>query len=327
MITPDLQAAVSQFLAYFLQPLRLQSGGGPLSPSELAQHVQHLGPELEITIGEYRPYLGLVPLCGGVTVPATHALQVSRTPVTVEAGGADGIIVSHDEPDNGLPPHRYVLRWMTERGDIRVDGEQTLRRVLADLRPPSTWSGGAPDDSAPDEPGDPDASAADAGPSYGDRLAEAIAALPDRRTYPRRLDDVASVPGGTDLSLEEYRQILARFFTYDDNGDYYAKWPIDEEGEFPEDATDQYRFINVNTAQLSGDDIFVVGNVPSDFGLPGHETRRAGEFREFIARIDASGGDPDALGFDVVNSAAKTLHAGNAPARDVFDFCFFTVTS
>lgn len=327
MITPDLQAAVSQFLAYFLQPLRLQSGGGPLTPAELAQHVQRLGAELEITLGVYRPFLGLVPLCGGVTVPATHALHVSRTLVTVAPGGADGIVVSHEEPANPPPPHRYALRWMNERGDIRVDGAATLARVLADLRPPATWSGGAPAGDGPQGPASGTTPPTGDAPSYGGQVAAAIAALPDRTAYPRRLDDVQSVPAGVDLSLAEYKQVLARFFTYDEEGSYYTKWWTDEEQGFPEDATDQYRVLNVETAQLAGDGIFVVGNVPSDFGLPGQENRRAGEFREFIARIDAPTGDAGALAFDVVNSAAKTIQEGDAPARDLFDFCFFTVVS
>ncbi len=338
MITPGIQAAVPQFLAYFLQPLRLQSGGGPLSPAELTKYVTQLGAELEVTVGEYRPHAGQVPTCAGVTFPATHSLHVSRAPVVVQPGGADGITVSHTESANKPYPYKYFLRWLVERANPLVDGQETLRRVLQDLRPPSTWTPGAgpgtgtttpgpaaPGGGTPPVPGaDGTTPPPDAGPaSYGSRVADAIAAM--KRGFPIRVADVTSVPPGVEMTLDEFKLVLGRFFTYDEAGEYYAKWWVPGEGAFPEETTEGYREKNIETPKIEGDNVFVIGNVPSNFGLPGAENRAAGEFREFITRIDASSGDASKLTFDVISSAAKAIEVGGTPARDLFDFCFFTI--
>lgn len=331
MITPGIQAAVPQFLAYFLQPLRLQSGGGPLSPAELTKYVTQLGAELEVTVGEYRPHMGLVATCAGVTFPATQSLHVSRTPVAVQPGGADGITVSHTESPNKPFPYTYFLRWLVERADILVDGVETLRRVLQDLRPPSTWTPGAgPGAGGPAAGGTAPVPGAAAPPpdgepaSYGSRVADAVAAM--KHDFPIRLSDVTSVPPGIDMTLDEFKQVLQRFFTFDEDGEYYAKWWSAGEGAFPDETTESYRIRNIETPTIEGDNVFVVGNVPSNFGLPGDESRVAGEFREFITRIDASSGDAGTLSFDIINSAVKTIDVAGTPARDLFDFCFFTIT-
>lgn len=334
MITPGIQAAVPQFLAYFLQPLRLQSGGGPLSPAELTKYVTQLGAELELTVGEYRPHTGIVAVCAGVTFPAAQSLHVSRALMTVQPGGADGIVVSHTESPNQPFPYKYFLRWMVERGDVLVDGAETLRRVLQDLRPPSTWTSTGPAAPVPAPPaggGTPPVPGSDSGggttppvepASYGSRIADAIVAM--KHDFPIRLSDVTSVPPGVDMSVDEFKQVLQRFFTYDLAGDYYAKWWSAAEGAFPDETTENYRQMNIETPVIEGENVFVVGNVPSNFGLPGNELRTAGEFREFITRIDA-GSDAAHLSFDILNSAVKTIEVAGTPARDLFDFCFFTI--
>jgi len=317
VITPTLQTAVTQFLSYFLQPLRKTSGGGPLTPAELAHFVGQLGEELEITIGEYRPYLGAVPECAGQSFPAEFALNVSRTPASITREGSSGISVAHEPSPKRPFPHKYVIRWLVERADIRVDGRETLGRVLRDLRPPSTWSPAGPSASQPSPPGS----------GYGEKVADAVAAIEDRALFPRRLSEVESVPSGLDATIEEFRQILGRFFTFSTEGDYYAKWWTDGEGQFPEETTEQYRRRNIETPDLQGDDLHVIGNVPSNFGFPDNPNHKAGEFREFVARLDTSSGDPSRLGIVLINSATKTVEIGGSPARDLFDFCFFTIQS
>jgi hypothetical protein len=86
------------------------------------------------------------------------------------------------------------------------------------------------------------------------------------------------------------------------------------------------RFATDVDARAAGRQRFVVGNIPSNFGLPSQENRLAGEFREFVARIvPPPTGDASKLAFEVVNSAVKTIEVGGTPARDLFDFCFFTL--
>lgn len=315
MITPTLQSAATQFLSYFLQPLRLQSGGGPLSPEELAQNVTNLGDALEITIGEYKPFAGSVPECSGITVPVNDAIFVNHGLVEVTPGGPDGITLTHQARESLPYANKYAMCWLVERADIKIDGRDTIARILADLRDPVTTSGPAP--VAPPGPEQPSTRAG--------VIADAIVAIEDRANYPTVVSEVSEVPAGIDLTLPLYQELLRDFFTYDSNNDYYAKWSGATEGAFPAEATDEYKRLNVQSTGIVSDNVLVLGHVPSDFGLPGHADRDAREFREFIVEIMPRDGSGE-LGFDVINSAVKVVSIDGAPVRDYFDFCFFTVS-
>jgi hypothetical protein len=285
-----------------------------LSPEELAQQVTNLGAELEITIGEYRPYAGAVPECAGITVPVNDALFVEYGLVEVATGGADGITLNHETRQSLPVANKYAMCWLVERADIRLDGRDTIARVLADLRDPANTSGS--DDVAPAGPEQPSARAT--------AIAEAIVAIEDRATYPAQVSEITAVPAGIDLTLPLYQELLRDFFTFDGEGDYYAKWPGIAEGAFPAEAADQYKRLNVQSAGIVSDNVLVLGHVPSDFGLPGHAGRNASEYREFIVEIMPRDGSGE-LGFNVVNSAVKVVTIDGAAPRDHFDFCFFTV--
>lgn len=317
MITPDLQTAASQFLAYFLQPLRRASGGGPLQPAELLQVVNQLGTDLEITLGEYAPFVGAGSYCGGISVPATDALFIHNDTVTVSPGGPDGITLQHQAPNQSHYARKYVLSWLVERADIRFDDQATIARVLRDMDHRSGTGTAAAG-------GTGGGSQAAVRPS--DRIAEALTGMSDRDTYPDRIEDIDSVPAGVGMELGLYREMLRDYFTFDEHNRYYPKWWSSPVGAFPLDTTELYRRLNVQTPFLSGEHVFVLGHVPGDFGLPDHADRQAGEFREFIVAIHPGpAGQPDQLNFDVVNSAVKSVAVNGAPARDYFDFCFFTL--
>jgi len=324
-MTPDLQSAVVEFLSLFLRPLRGQSGGGPLAPDELLRHAERLGSELEITVGEYRPYGGTVPMCSGVTVPADRAIHLSPALVSLEAGDGGRVEVRHEHPSMSMMPRTYVVRWLVERADLLYDDEATLRRVLRDLRPPATWRAEGEADDAAEDAGDSAAgneNETEDAPTLGDRVASAVAALEAREELPLSLDEIEAVPDGLDLTLEDYRAILARFFTFDESGDYYPKWFFSG-ATFPEDTTEGYRRRNVESPALQPGFVHVLGNVPAGFAS-GEGEAVPGRFREFVVRIvPAEEGGP--LGFDVINSAVRTIAVDGAPARDIFDFCFFTV--
>lgn len=307
---------------------------------ELHEEVQG---DLEITVGRHRPYGGSTQMVAGMPFLPQYAVHVEPKLVFFNGSGRqlrffqEMPLPSRSEEENAqhsiaprIKPYEYSLMRVVERVDPRIDDLQKMKALLADMRPPSTWGTDADPTAAPQS-------------GMGDAWADAVIAQrqadtelpPEGQPRPPNFETPlgeleAPLPHMPAVSLEEYRLIMKRFFTYYDNpdGDYYPKAVqtfMGENGEpvqFPDGTTHEYRRLNVREVQLEPGTYCLV-QVPDGWGSPNRTDRQVGRFREIVFEIrPASEGG---FTLHVVHWAARTVRWGDAPARDSWDFCFFNV--
>lgn len=243
-----------------------------------------------VHVGEYVRSSGApVTTPGGQSVTPVYTLRVSpQVPMTSDGRPTlDGVAIGAAAPT-------VSLLWLRHLADALVDSEVEIRRVMADLDTfehlfdaPAPAAAGA---SAAPGPGTGAAAATSAG-RRADQWAHAIATLPaaQRATLRGPLTALTSVPAGLATvapDLGTLRQTLHHFFTYRDDGTYYAKWagaPGDMASS-PQLHAD-YRQLNALEVKLNRDAIYLYAVVPEQL-LTGAGDTTTGIFREVVIRFD-----------------------------------------
>ncbi len=216
-------------------------------------------------------------------------------------------------------PFEYSLLRVVERVDPLHDSQADMERILADLRPPSTWN---------TEPA-PGTSSQPSGMAQTWAAAVMQQREGDADAFRNPLSLLEAVPEHMPTrDLGEYRQIMLRYFTYttDGVGHYYPKVNQGVPGQgglptrFPEGTTEQYRRLNVEEIELDPGK-YCLALVPD--GWAEGVDRQVGRFREIVFEIRPvqDGG----FTLHPVHWAARTVRWGDAPARDSYVFCFFIV--
>ena len=332
----QLQPAMRAFFEAFL--------GHDERPT-LQELYEEVGADLEITVGRHRPYGGSTQMVAGMPFLPHYAVHVEPKLVFFTGSGRhlrffqEMPLPSRSE-EEGAPqsiaprvkPYEYSLMRVVERVDPRIDDLQKMKQLLADMRPPATWGTDAdPSAAPPSGMGDVWADAVMAQRQADADAPEPAPGQPPQPSFETPLGQLQGpLPEMPDVSLEDYRLIMKRFFTYYDNadGDYYPKATQSIVGangepvEFPEGTTAEYRRLNVREVQLEPGTYCLV-QVPDGWGSPTRTDRQVGRFREIVFEIRP--GSEGGFTLHVVHWAARTVRWGDAPARDSWDFCFFNV--
>ena len=237
---------------------------------------QQVGPELEITVGRYRPYQGQsVDIHGHLYLPraAIHverdmvhfsgsgrlvrfyqAADVATAPPAASPGAGGALPTGGPAGTNGppvaattsLPPYQYTLVRVVELVDPLVDDVATMTRLLSGLTAVPPGPGG---NAAPPQPG------------RARQWAEAIAAQRERdpQVLAGPLEALSTPPAGSPaVDIAEYKEVMYRMCTYvrDGSGTYYPKnLPPSDGGmpkAFPEGTTDEYRAFNAREVAVFG---------------------------------------------------------------------------
>ncbi len=175
---------------------------------------------------------------------------------------------------SGESARTYVLVWAVERFDIATDSQQTIKRILADFRSPTT-SGGS--------------EAGGLATSLADSWAEALVSDEVRTALAKNLDEVSAVPAGLPTeNLEDLKSFLLHFGTYKADGSYYQKGSV-AEGAFPAGVSPAYFATdtgNLAEVRLQRDHFYCYALVSERLWNP---QARGTAARQLVYRIDDLG--------------------------------------
>ena len=170
-------------------------------------------------------------------------------------------------------PQTYVLLWAVERIDVATDSPETMARILADFRSPTSTD------------------ADDLTSELARTWSQALSADAVRQALARNLSDITQVPPGLPTSsLEDLRTFLGHFGTYKADGTYYAKGAVTE-GQFPAGVNAAYFGTdtgNLAEVKLQRDNFYCYALASERLWNP---QAAASRFRQLVYRIEDQGTD------------------------------------
>lgn len=205
-----------------------------------------------VLMGDYVEYSG---------APITPLPNASLTPQFAIRTGSDGATQT------------YVLLWAVERIDVATDTPETMARILADFRSPTSTA------------------ADDLTSELARAWSQALAGAAMRQVLARNLGEIAQVPSGLPAtSLDDLRIFLRHFGTYKADGTYYAKGAV-AEGQFPAGASAAYFAPdtgNLAEIKLQRDHFYCYALASERLWNP---QAAASRFRQLVYRIEDQGPD------------------------------------
>jgi subtilisin family serine protease len=224
----------------------------------------------------------------GTAVPREHALRVAKAPLT--RSGPHSFATTGITLADGQYTEQDVV-YLQDLGDAVVDDEPTLARILQNVEDGAAWATAI-------------AGAADRAATFG-KAVNAIEAAP---------------PGAPSSDVNALRALLLRHFTYDRDGNHYAKW-AGAGRTFPADVSDVYRTQAMREATLLAGEVYCLGVVPARLYDP--EAPEAA-MREFLVHIDRTESTDDAaleaLTLDPIFSVARADRPADQPSFHHFVF-------
>jgi len=240
----DLPSCRDGFFERFLSDL-------PGTPTLATLEQQQTSPPL-VLLGDYVEYSG---------DPIKPLPNASLAPQFAIRTGAEGATQT------------YVLLWAVERIDVATDSPETMARILADFRSPTSTEGD------------------DLTSELARTWSQALASDAVRQALARNLSDVTQVPAGLPASsLDDLRIFLSYFGTYKADGIYYAKGAVIE-GQFPAGVNAAYFAPdtgNLAEIKLQRDKFYCYALASERLWNP---QGAASRFRQLVYRIDDQGTD------------------------------------
>ncbi len=241
--------------------------------------------------GAYARYTGEpVPVVGGGTRQPRYAIQVGSA-LTMRDG-----IPEAGEAAGGESARRVFLLWLRDVADIVQDSAQEIERVMHNVN--FYLEEGARRDAAA-------WAAAVTGTSNRSSLNQSLFAYTEVPAAFRELAD----------SLADFRTTLQHFFTFTEDGDYYARW-AGAGREVPAGLSDAYKEANVVEFQLRRYETYIYSVLPARFLQA--EAGGAGAFREILWGF-RWGEDDTPEEARVLHTVEKTFEQ----AGDFYDFVAF----
>lgn len=287
---------------FFEKALKKVTGKGL---SQLANASVHRGAYVESPADVDTPY-------GKATM--AFALQVVTAPAA--PGDAvpdlDGLTVPASAP-------RERLVWLAHRADAVTDTEDEICRVMADVdsfAPLKDWA-------AASASGASQGAAASLG-ATAKAWAKAIASLPPatRAALGVKLSSIAAVPAELKALAEDVsvlRGVLAHFFTYTPEGDYYAKWAgAGRDFDSRDHLHADYKKHCVHEVKLERNHHYLYAIVPESLFAPSGQSADPQVFREVVVRFDETGQDDPPFRLATVHTARSRRACGA-----FHDFAFF----
>lgn len=253
--------------------------------------LREAGDRAKVRVGSYTRYSGEpITVIGDERRSPRYAIGVGPVlPV-----GADGVPTAGDA-GAGADAHRVFLLWLRDVADVVEDSAEEIERVMANI-----------DYYTPEG-----ASRNAAG------WAQAVAGHADRASLGRNLFQHEAVPAGFGElagSLQDFRETLLHFFTFDEAGDRYPRW-TGAGRQVPGDLTPAYRERNVIELRLKRYEEYIYSILPARFLDPAGE---AGAFREVVWGF-RKGEDGRPAEMRVLHTVPRTY----AAAGDFYDFVCF----
>ncbi len=241
----DLPSYRDGFFEKFLAEL-------PGAPALAALEQQQPAGQSLVLLGDYVEYSGnpLTPLAG-----------TSLAPQFAIRTGADGAAQT------------YVLLWAVERIDVATDTPETMARILADFRSPTS------------------AETEELTSELARTWSQALAADAVRQALAHNLSEITQVPAGLPTtSLDDLKIFLRHFATYKADGTYYAKGAVTE-GQFPAGVNAAYFAPdtgNLAEVKVQRDNFYCYALAAERLWNP---QAAASRFRQLLYRIEDQGAD------------------------------------
>ncbi|MEM7481964.1 MAG: S8 family serine peptidase [Acidobacteriota bacterium] len=250
------------------------------------------GDRAKVRLGRYGRYAGSpVAVLGGEERTPRFCLRVGPE----LAVGLDGIPAVGEASVADHSPQVFLF-WLRDLADIRHDSAVEIERVLSNL----------------DFYGSPE------GGQQASSWARAIASLPDRSVLTRNLFEWLEVPSnlaGLAESVPSLRETLHHFFTFSEEGEYYARWSGSGRS-VPADLSETYRQRNLVEARLRRYEPYIYSLLPARFLDP---SAPAGSGMREVVWGFRFGEDGAPIGVRVLHTVPKDFEG----AGDFYDFVGF----
>lgn len=200
------------------------------------------------------------------------------------------------------------LLWLRQAADHKVDSEEEIRRVMADVESISALVDASPAD-RPGDGGAPPATPAGAAATAGAALRAAEWArgiIGARSALPDDLGALTNVPQPLTAlvpDVEALRAVMRRFFTYDASGKYYARWTgAGRDAANPAQLHPEYKADNVREILLEREALYVYAVLPESVLAPGGALNQTA-LREVVIRLDPTGVESPPFALATVHTA------------------------
>ena len=213
-------------------------------PAATQKHFSDLA-NAEVLLGAYRRN----------TAGPVQALGQSITPEFILQVAPGAVSVQNDAPALGdaavaADAAKQPLIWMRYAADPKVDDQATIQDLMGDLDTyvARKFNIAGVDVEVPE---------AMAAPANSQQWAQTITA--NRAAVPDNLSTLTDVPAPfkpVAPTLSAFKIVMSHFFTYDENGAYYARWSGSAR-QMPQGLTDVYRQNNVREFKLGRDQAYV----------------------------------------------------------------------
>lgn len=241
----DLQTYRDAFFEKFLVDL-------PGTPTLASLEQQQPAGQPLVLMGDYIEYSGN---------PVTPLPNASIAPQFAIRTGSDGATQT------------FLMLWVVERIDVATDAPETMARILADFRSPTS----AESDVLTSE--------------LARTWSQALGADAVRQALAHNLADITAVPAGLPTTnLDELKIFLLHFATYKKDGTYYAKGAVTE-GQFPAGINAAYLATdtgNLAEVKVQRDNFYCNALVSERLWNP---QALASRFRQLVYRIEDQGTD------------------------------------
>ena len=243
------------------------------------------------------------------------------------AGGAQTPSLTADVPQAG-GTERHLL-YTRQAADHKVDTEEEIARILADMDSFAEVFGAAKATTDPPVPSAPRPDSLGAPPPAGAgpatpppatsaqppapgaapslRAADwAKAIVTARGSVPDDLNALTAVPPAFAAlagDVAALKTVLTRFFTFDNAGKYYARWAgAGRDGSNPAHLTAEYKRDNVRELVLERECLYLYAVVPESL-LAAGGALDASAFREIVLRFDETPESPRPFQLAAIHSA------------------------
>ncbi|MEM7158220.1 MAG: S8 family serine peptidase [Myxococcota bacterium] len=214
---------------------------------------------LEIFAGTYKAWAGGAVSCiGSHSVTPKWGIQAANKAIAYKRGKPKATSL-----DPGSGAHARPLVWLREVADAKVDTQAEIERIIQNINYyTSTVGGGAARDAK----------------AWASAVLKARAA----GEIPDHLEKLHAVPKSfaklTD-DLTELRQVFHHFFSYKQDGSYYARWAKTPH-DTPDNLSSDAKTLTITELQLRAGEVYLYAIVPEAFLAGGGTSKN--RFREVV---------------------------------------------
>ena len=248
---------------------------------------------LEVFAGTYKAWDG-----GAVSCIAGHSVTprfgIFANPSALAWNGGKPKAASLDP---GASAHKRPLVWLREQADAKVDTQAEIERVIQNIDYyTATVAGGTARDAK----------------AWAAAIVKARAA----NEIPDHLDKIQGVLASFKTLTEdptELREVLHHFFTYKDDGSYYARWASSPHDK-PDNLSPEAKALDITELPLRAGEVYLYAVVPESF-LSG--SAASNRFREVVWGFSFED-DAKVSRVSVLHTVACEINGG-----DFYDFIAF----